>query len=75
MGLDEVICNFPIVGSFFKRLYSYFRKHILFTDLIHVVFGLGLGVVLVSKELFKLGIILIFIAILGHLWAFIKGKE
>jgi len=73
MGLDDFICSLPFLGSFFKRLYSYFRKHILFTDLIHIMIGLGLGLIIASRELFIFGIVLIVLGGLGHLYAFVKG--
>jgi len=73
MGSDDFICSLPLVGSFFKRLYSYFRKHIFFTDLIHIMIGLGLGFIIASKELFNFGVVLIVLGVLGHVYAFIKG--
>ncbi|MBS3168757.1 hypothetical protein J4216_06525 [Candidatus Woesearchaeota archaeon] len=72
MDLDKSICNLPIIGKIFTRLYNYFRKHILFTDLIHITFGLGLGLLIANKFIIG-GIILLIIGILGHIYAYIKG--
>ncbi|GEM_PF-7064358 len=73
MSLDNLICNLPLVGTFFKRIYSYFRKNILFTDLIHMMLGVGVGFIIASKELFMLGTIFIVLGCLGHVYAFMKG--
>lgn len=72
MGLDEQLYKLPFIGWIIKRLYSYFKKHIAFTDAIHISGGLGLGLLLTEYK--ALGIVLILISILGHIYAFAKGK-
>ena len=76
MALDDYICNLPIVGFIFRRLYSYSRKHLFFTEFIHILFGIGIGLVLfTSGYFFILGIIFIILDLLGHAWAFVQGKQ
>jgi len=74
MGLDEQLYRLPIIGSKFRRTYSYFRENIVFTDIIHVLIGLGFGLIIVGGEYLNWGIIALAIGILGHVYAFIKGK-
>jgi len=74
MGLDERLYRLPIIGLSFKRLHSYFKENIVFTDIIHVLIGLGLGLIIVGNEFLNLGILALAIGILGHVYAFIKGK-
>ena len=75
MGLDEQLYRLPIIGSNIKRLYSYFRENIAYTDLIHVLIGLGLGLIIAGGELLNWGILALSLGILGHVYAFIKGKS
>jgi len=73
MSIDEHIYRLPLLGQFMRRLYSYFKKHILFTDLIHISIGLGIG--LLIANLIVWGIVFIVLGLLGHIWAFIKGDS
>ena len=51
MNLDKQLCNLPLIGNAIERLYSYFKKHIFFTDLIHIFLGLGIGLIISDKFL------------------------
>ena len=75
MGLDERLYQLPLIGKILKRLYSYFKKHIAFTDFIHISLGLGIGLLIAGNQFFVSGLILILIGILGHLYAYIKGGK
>jgi len=75
MGLDEQLYRLPIIGSNIQRLYSYFKKNIAYTDLIHVLIGLGIGLIIAGGELFNWGIVAFSIGILGHVFAFFKGNS
>ena len=74
MGIDKQLCDLPLIGKIIKRLYTYFREHIAFTDFIHIMLGLGLGLIIAGNDLFYLGIFSLFIGILGHVYAFIKAE-
>jgi len=75
MGLDEQLYRLPIIGSNIKRLYTYFRKNIAYTDQIHVLIGLGIGLIIAGGDLFNWGILALALGNLGHVYAFIKGKS
>jgi len=74
MGLDQQLCRLPIIGKLIERLYSYFKKHTAFTDLIHILLGLGLGLIIAGGVLLNWGLFALVLGILGHIYAFIKGK-
>ena len=69
MTIDERLYRLPIVGAFFRRLYSYFKKHTAFTDGIHVALGLGIAFLYVGDKFFYWGVIALTIAILAHIYA------
>jgi len=71
--LDELMYRLPLLGSVFKRLYSYFKKHTAFTDLIHVCLGLGVGLLIGGAEYLIFGWTFLLLGILGHIYAYIKG--
>ena len=73
MNIDERLCNLPLVGWILRRMYSYFEKHIAFTDAIHIALGLGIGLIIVGDQWKYVGVIALAIGILGHLYAFFKG--
>ena len=73
MGIDDFLCRLPLIGGVVKRLFNYFRQHIAYADSIHVTIGLGLGFIIVGDKFFSLGVVLLTIGILGHIYAFIKG--
>lgn len=75
MSIDKQLYKLPVIGSVIKRLYSYFKKNIAFTDFIHISLGLGIGFIIVGNKFLTLGIILLFIGIIGHIYAFIKGRN
>ena len=72
MGLDKLICGLPVVGTAYKRMYRYFRKHLTYTDGIHISLGLGIGL-LIFRE--NWGWLFLVIGLLGHVYAFIQGGE
>jgi len=73
MNIDKQLYRLPFIGPIIKRLYSYFKKNTAFTDLIHILLGLGIGLIIAGNKFFMWGIILLFIGIMGHIYAFIKG--
>ena len=75
MGLDEQLYHLPIIGPNIKRMFSYFKKNTAITDLIHVLVGLGLGLIIAGNELLNWGFFALAIGILGHVYAFIKGES
>jgi len=75
MGLDEKLYELPVIGSIIRRLYSYFKENIAFTDIIHVLIGLGLGLIIVGNEFYNWGFFALTTGVLGHVYAFIKGKR
>ena len=76
MLLDNLICQLPVIGFIFERMYHYFREHVFFTEVIHILFGLGIGLVLFRTDFwFWIGITFILADLLGHAWAFIQGSK
>ena len=71
--IDESLYSLPVVGVIFSRNYSYFKKHTAFTNAIHIIFGVGIGFIIAGGQLLTLGIVAVFIGLLGHMYAFIKG--
>jgi len=74
MGLDQQLYRLPIIGRLIERLYSYFKEHTLFTDMIHILLGLGLGLIIAGGIWLNWGVLALAIGIIGHIYAFIKGK-
>jgi len=72
LNIDQELYTLPAVGWIIKRLYTYFKKHTAYTDVIHVALGLGIGLIIAGKAWFSLGISLLRIGVLGHVYAFIK---
>lgn len=72
--LDELLYRLPLLGPVIKRLYSYFRKHTAFTDLIHVSLGLGVGLLIAGGQFIFWGWICLLIGGLGHIYAYIKSS-
>ena len=75
MNLDKQLCSLPFIGVIIKRLYSYFKKNIAFTDFIHVSLGLGIGFIIAGNKFFIFGIILLLIGVMGHVYAFVRGDD
>jgi len=75
MSLDQQLYRLPLIGRSIERLYSYFKEHTAFTDLIHVAIGLGLGLIIAGGDLLNLGFFAIAVGILGHTYAYIKGSK
>ena len=75
MNIDKKLYRLPFIGSVIKRLYSYFKKNTAFTDFIHIALGLGIGLIIAGNKFIIWGIILLFMGIIGHIYAFIKGRN
>jgi len=73
MNLDDQLCRLPFIGNTIKRLYSYFKKNIAITDFIHISLGLGIGFLIAGSKFLIWAIVFLLIAIIGHVYAFIKG--
>ena len=78
MNWDKVITALPGIGFVFEKMYAYFKQNIFFADIIHIILGLGMGLIAVGvaykkKRLVYAGVVLFGISILGHIWAFFKG--
>ncbi len=74
MGIDEQFYHLPLIGGGIRRLYGYFKRHTAFTDFIHVCVGVGIGIMIARDDLLLWGIVMLGVGMLGHLWAFIRGK-
>lgn len=72
-SIDEFMYQLPVVGIVMKRNYAYFKQNTAITNLIHIAFGLGLGLILANKDLFGFGMVLIIASLLGHVYAFMRG--
>jgi len=72
-NVDDYLYTLPGIGSIIKRYYAYFKQHTAFANVVHIVFGLGLGFIIAGKDLFLLGVFALLLGILGHVWAFVKG--
>ena len=70
-----MLYTLPVLGPMTKRLYSYFRKNIAFTDFIHVAGGAGVVLLIVGNQYIRPGIILVAVAVLGHVYAYINGDK
>ena len=61
-----------------KKIYSYFGKHVMYNSMVHVVAGMGIGVLLVSPvfemHTVRWGIVLLGVGILGHLYPLMTKK-
>ena len=75
MSIDKQLSRLPCIGPIIKRLYSYFKKNIFFTDLIHISLGLGIGLIIAGNKFLVWGIILLIISVLGHIYAYIKEDK
>ncbi len=61
-----------------KKIANYFSKHVMFNSTVHLIGGMGLGILL-TFPLFiphpvRWGILLLALAFLGHLYA-LKAKK
>ena len=74
MNLDELLYRLPLIGGFVRRTYAYFKKNIAVANSSHVFGGLGIGFIIAGDELLPWGMAALTIGILGHVYAFIKGR-
>ena len=74
MSIDERFYGLPLIGGGIRRLYGYFRRHIAFTDFIHVSVGVGIGIMIAGGDLLLWGMVAVGIGISGHIWALIRGE-
>jgi len=75
MTIDEKLYTMPIIGKAYERTHSYFRKHITVTDLLHVLMGLGIGLILAGGRYVSFGIFVLLLGVIYHIYAYIKGTE
>ncbi len=73
-NLDNFFYNLPLLGIYFKTAYPYWKKNTILGNLTHMIYGLGIGLVLVGKEWLTFGLIALLITAILHIWAFVKGK-
>lgn len=73
MNLDKLLYRLPLVGWVVRRLYNYFKVQTALTDFFHVLIGFGLGLIIVGEGFFFLGLTVLMLGTLFHLYAFIKG--
>ena len=73
MGMDERLSRLPVVGFVVRRLYAYFRGHIFFADAVHLMLGVGLGVLIAGESFTIVGAALVLAGVLGHVYAYIRG--
>jgi len=74
MNLDKLLYSLPFLGKIIKRLYSYFKNHIVLTDFFHVILGFGIGLIIAREQFFVWGVAFLFSSILFHIYALIEGK-
>ncbi len=62
----------------YKRITSYFKKHVAYNSFVHVVGGMGIGVLIASPIVgihpLRWGLGLIGLSLLGHLYAAVSEK-
>lgn len=73
MSIDEELYTMPIIGSIYERTHSYFRKHITITDIVHVLMGLGAGLMLMGETYASFGILALLLGAVYHIYAYING--
>jgi len=74
MRIEKFLFRLPLIGGIIKPLYNYFTHHIFFADAIHVLLGLGVAFLLVGESWMNWGWICLGASVLGHVYAFIKGR-
>jgi len=73
MNIDRKLYTLPIIGPAYERTHSYFRKNITITDLFHILMGIGIGLILANYNYVFFGILLLFLGIVFHVYAYMKG--
>lgn len=62
----------------YKKLSSYFSKHIIFSSSVHVLIGLGLGILItypfIGSHPLRWGTAILVIGLLGHLYPLMVKK-
>lgn len=62
--------------GFYRKLLVYFSRHPLHNALVHILVGMGLGILLtyplVGRHPLRWGIALLVLGVLGHLWVAMK---
>ena len=74
MNIDNTVYKLPIVGCAYRRMHAYFRTQITATDIIHVLIGLGIGMVVGNQKFFMIGILALVLGAIYHIYAFINGN-
>lgn len=75
MNIDNKLYSFPVIGRAYKRMHAYFRTQVTLTDILHVLIGIGIGFVIVNRELNLFEIIIFSLGISYHALAFVKGSK
>lgn len=74
MNIDNTVYKLPIVGYAYRRMHAYFRTQITVTDIIHVLIGLGIGIVIGNQKFLIVGVLALILGTMYHIYAFISGK-
>lgn len=73
MSIDKMLYRAPIIGNAYMRMHSYFREHVTVTDVVHVLVGLGIGLMLANSFYVFIGIAVLLLGTVYHVHAYIKG--
>lgn len=61
-----------------KKINNYFSKHVAYNSFVHVIAGMGVGMLLVhplfGAHTVRWGIILLGLGVLGHLYPYLTKK-
>lgn len=61
-----------------EKMKKYFSKHVYFGNTVHVIGGVGIGLLLypfiTGTDTFSIGVALIAVSILGHVYAAVAKK-
>jgi len=75
MNIDNAIYRLPILGNTWRRMHTYFKTQVAVTDIIHVLIGLGIGMVIDNGKFLVTGALVLVFGAIYHLYAFIKGRH
>lgn len=74
MNIDESLYKLPVIGSGIERSYSYFRKNMAVTDVMHVLMGLGIAFLITGGSYITFGVLALVVVTLYHVYALYKEK-
>ncbi len=66
-------------SKYYDRIIKYFSKHVVYNSVVHVIAGTGFGII-IARPLdgghpVQLGLILVGVAVLGHVVPGMMGKK